>query len=220
MSLWLAAPLLFLAVLVAADRITARLVADAVAKRLFEGLALFAPPAVTFRTFPFLDQPARGRYRHIQLKMQGLGEGKVRLASVDVGLHGVRLVATGGVHTEVLLGHGRLDYEELERVLPGMGLDYGGEGLVKVSAVVPVLGPVPVSAYGRPELRRRVLLIRPERFDFDPMGVAGQVIRRALLIRVPIPRIPKELKIDLFPTEQGVEFDFHGRDMTLAPRSR
>ncbi|GAA4489573.1 DUF2993 domain-containing protein [Rhodococcus olei] len=64
-----------------------------VSRSLREGAALSSDPQVTITGFPFLSQAADGRYRHVEIRTQGVPSAALGDVAVEADLHGVHVPA-------------------------------------------------------------------------------------------------------------------------------
>jgi hypothetical protein len=97
--IWVVVVLLVLAI--GADRVGAVLAAHVVASKLTTSASLTTEPSVTIHGFPFLTQAISGRYDDVELVATDLARGGVRLAKLDVSLHGVRLPLSDAISGQV-----------------------------------------------------------------------------------------------------------------------
>lgn len=180
-------------------------------------------PKVSLGGFPFLPDLIRQKFGTVTVSMRDADVGKARVASVDAELHGVKQ-RSGGIQAESIRGSGLLTYAAMTQAakeqtgLPAK-VEYGGDGLVKVTAGVKVFGQdLSASASGRPRIEGNVLIVKPEKAATTGMSdeAATAAASRLPEIRIALRDVPPGLKIVLKPTDTGVEFSFKGKNVFLA----
>jgi hypothetical protein len=135
--------LLVLAVLlVAADRISVRVVDDVVAQRMQEDGGLQDRPDVDIRGIPFLTQALRGRYEDVRVRIDDVTRNGVTVSRPDVQISGVQLplskvrhanaVPVTGLHATALVSYVEL---ATESGLAGVTISPAGDK-VKVTGKV------------------------------------------------------------------------------------
>jgi hypothetical protein len=179
---------------------------------------------VDFRGFPFLTQAVRRTFDAVDVTTTGARSSGVRIDRLDVRLTEARVLSQDAIRAGAVTGRAALSYAELTAAAGGAAegaaeVAYGGDGLVKITRTVQVLGrETSVSAIGRAAVRDGVLTVQPERFEgLD--GPLGEVVRRLSLgrftVRVPVQQLPAGLDIDVNPTQNGVELRFTGTNVVL-----
>lgn len=72
-----------------------------VSRSLRAGAALDSDPQVTITGFPFLAQAAQGRYRHIEIRTQGVPSAALGDVGIEADLHGVHVPASDLINARV-----------------------------------------------------------------------------------------------------------------------
>jgi hypothetical protein len=201
----------------AAEFATGRLVGG----RIAEQTQAERRPTVDFLGFPFVTQAARREFDRVDVHLRGIrSRQQLRIERLDVQLRGVRLVQGNRARVEAMTGRGLIVYRDLAEVTGGeTEVSYGGDGLVRMTRKVEVLGvQSEVSALGRPLVRDGVLIVRPERFEtgVGPLDqVVGRVSVRGFTIRVPLRNLPEGVDVDLSPGPAGIDLRLTGDDLLL-----
>lgn len=175
-------------------------------------------PKVDFHGLPFLTQAARREFERVDVHLRGLRSTQdVRMERLDAELRAVRIVDGDTVTTETMTGRGLVRYRDLNDVSRiGAEMSYGGDGLVRITRRVDVLGmQSAVSALGRAVVNDGVLEIRPERFETG-VGPLDQVVSLlGFTIRVPLRELPEGVDVEISAGRQGIDVRFSGKDLVL-----
>lgn len=141
---------------VVVDRLAAYAASQAVAAQVQRSQNLASKPRVTIGGFPFLPQASSGKYRSIDVRIDGLRPAGLRIAEVDAHLHGVRVslgnALSGNVKSvpvESVDATALLAYADLSRTVDGIPLSVtaAANGEVRVSGQLSAFGvAVPASA--------------------------------------------------------------------------
>lgn len=155
----LVALVLVVLALVVVDRVAARVVASRVAARIRTSQNLPATPSVSIHGFPFFTQVLRGRYDSVSVTARNVQRDYLRLSTVHVTLHGLRLPlgdVTNGTVRQIPVSQGTaavsLTYDDLNAFLAPRHLHVGpdssdsGALLVTGTAQLPLVGQVSLSA--------------------------------------------------------------------------
>lgn len=191
------------------------------AGRMQEALASPNRPKVDLGGFPFLSELISQRFRDVSIDVTDADAGKVMVARVHAELGGVQREGTG-VHADEIEGEGLVTYAALTTAAKEVAgvpiqISFGGDGLVSVTAEVTVGGRAfEATASGKPRIEGTMLIVKPERATTSLGGNANAVAQLVPEIRVPLRDIPRNLKIVLIPSEDGVRFTFTGQDVQLA----
>jgi LmeA-like phospholipid-binding len=187
-----------------------------VAGRIKTTLSSSARPNVDLGGFPFLTELVRGKLRHVVVDVTDADGGKVQIARLHADLHGVTRQGDG-IHAEQISGDGLITYDALTDAAKPLHVDFGGPGLVRITAEVTVLGrELTASASGRPSIEGETLLIKPEQVNSSETGDAAIAARQVPQIRVPLRDVPPNLNITLDPEADGVHFSFSGSNVQLS----
>jgi hypothetical protein len=196
--------LLILAVV--ADRVAVSYAERQVAVAIRNGEALSTSPDVSIHGFPFLTQFVRGRYRRVDISVQGLTKGGLTVDRVDAHLHGVRVGFWDVVHQRVhtvtinrIDGSVLVNYPELAAaVRHGVTYGYARPGVVRVGT-----GPAGPAVDARVSLRGGAIVIAPV------AGVLGGA-------HLPLPRLPFQMQLEsVSVTPQGVRVAATARSVTV-----
>ncbi|HZE66107.1 MAG TPA: DUF2993 domain-containing protein [Sporichthyaceae bacterium] len=211
--------LIVLAVLaLVADRGGQLAVERVAAGRMKTTLSTPERPNVDLGGFPFLDELLRGKFRHVILDVTDADGGKVRIARLHADLHGVRRHGDG-VSADSISGDGLITYAAVNEAAAPLNVEFGGNGLVRITAEVTVLGrELTASAYGHPRIEGETLVVKPEKVSTSETGDAGLAARAVPDIRVPLRDIPPNLIITLDPQADGIHFSFTGDDVQLSSK--
>lgn len=128
------------------DRLAVAAAESEAADRIRAAQGLTGTPDVSIRGFPFLTQALGGTLDRVDVAMTGVeataGGRTVRVGELSAELHGVRL--ENGYSRAVAgsaRGTARISYEELRKASDNdIALGYGGDGKLKVTGSVEVLG--------------------------------------------------------------------------------
>jgi LmeA-like phospholipid-binding len=211
-------------ILVGIDRVADFAAGRYAAERVAEQTANPGQVEVDFRGFPFLTQALRRTFGAVDVSARDARTAGLRIDRFEARLSQVRILSGDAVRAAAVTGRAVVSYAELNEVAQGSAqIGFGGDGLIKVTRTVTVLGQeVTVTARGRAGLQDGTLTVRPERVD-DPGGPLGEVVRRLPIgrfeVQVPVQQFPDRLAVDVVPTESGVELRFRGTDLLLSGRS-
>lgn len=128
------------------DRLALSAAESEAASRIRVAQGLPTDPVVSIHGFPFLTQAWDKRFDQVDLSMAGVaatvGDKQVRVSELTAELRDVRVE---GDYTRAVAatatGTARVSYEELRKVSDSDAtLEYGGDGKIKVTGTVEVLG--------------------------------------------------------------------------------
>ncbi|MFV2119028.1 DUF2993 domain-containing protein [Streptomyces sp. Act-28] len=211
--------------LTVADRLAVAAVESEAADRIRAEEGLSGTPDVSIRGFPFLTQVLGGELDRVDVTMTGArataGGREVRLGELSAELRDVRL--ENGYSRAVAAsatGTARISYEELRKASDSdVALGYGGDGKLKVTAGVEVLGRT---------LTRSVLstvsvvdgdTLRVRADEVPGEGIPGveELVRGRTDFDREVEGFPVGLSIRLgAATPDGLEVTVAGRDVVLA----
>jgi hypothetical protein len=215
--IWVVVVLLVLAI--GADRVGAVLAAHVVASKLTTSASLTTEPSVTIHGFPFLTQAISGRYDDVELVATDLARGGVRLAKLDVSLHGVRLPLSDAISGQVssvpvegITAKAVVSYADIASRgnITGLSVQPAGS-LVKVTGRFTVLGQsVTASTESTVRISGRTLVVAAQKLTV--LGQSSSALNRALAgrldLRVPIGALPYDLQLTgVHATDGGVVLD-------------
>lgn len=200
-----------------ADRL-ARWGAESVLSRAVqEQTGVLEPPTVEVEGGPVLFQALRGRYDHVEVGIDSLSSGPLRLRHFRADLDGVYLSFhdlldsnTAQVFVERSTEEAFLGYDDLDRYLgfTGRALDVepADDGQLRVRGQVDVLGEEGmVTALVRVDAEDRALVLRPSRLErAEPLdGLPELLVNQRFTLRVPLDPLPfgqRVTEIEVQPT--------------------
>jgi hypothetical protein len=227
--IWVVVVLLVLAI--GADRVGAVLAAHVVASKLTTSASLTTEPSVTIHGFPFLTQAISGRYDDVELVATDLARGGVRLAKLDVSLHGVRLPLSDAISGQVssvpvegITAKAVVSYADIASRgnITGLSVQPAGS-LVKVTGRFTVLGQsVTASTESTVRISGRTLVVVAQKLTV--LGQSSSALNRALAgrldLRVPIGALPYDLQLTgVHATDGGVVVDARSGATVLRVRA-
>ena len=222
-----------LVLLVAADRLTSLYAEHRVATSLRDTETLGSTPSVHIHGFPFLTQLFRGHYDDVQVVAHDFTRADVvRIDSVDVHLHGVKLPlsdALSGSAKRVPVDHvdgvAVIAYSSLDRAHDGLTFSYAGTGRIKVTGGVSVLGQsVQAAATGRISLHGDAFVV-----SVDSVSVGGaqapqavtSVVSGAFGVTTSLPTLPFHFTLkSVRATARGIEIGGSADDIVLETGGR
>lgn len=170
------------------------------ARAVQERTGVLEPPEVQVHGSPVLLQALRGRYDDVEVDMDTLSSGPVRLSDVHAELSGVYLSFhdlldgnTDRVYVEQSAEQALLTHDDLDRYLrfTGRALDAepAGDGQLRLTGTVDVPGAVrSVSALARVAAEEGAMLVRPEelRTPVPLEGLEEALLRQRFTFPVPL----------------------------------
>ncbi len=205
-TIWLAVTVVLgtIVLLWTADRLARWGAESVLARALQEQTGVQERPTVEVHGGPVLIQALRGRYDHVEVAIESVSSGPLRLDDYAADLRGVYLSFpdlldgnTGQLFVEQAVEDAFLAHEDLERYLrfTGRALDVeaAGDSQLRVSGPVDVLGTVlPVSALVSIDAEGDALVLRPTRLDVDrPLeGLAELLVTQRFSLQVPLDPLP------------------------------
>ena len=195
--------LVIVVVLIALDRI-----GDAVAERyaadtIQKSQQLPHRPSVDITGFPFLTQLASGNFDQIVVSDNEVpvGSGAVHfdLSTIQVRLHRVHVARTlTSVHAAVADAVATMSYQDLGRALGGATVRYAGDGRVRATKTITILGHhVSGSISAAPALLNGALAFTKDRVNNIAAVVAAALpaIRKIFTVRLPLDGIPFDVRV-------------------------
>lgn len=199
----------------------ARVAAQTVASRRIAAVAtLEGQPEVRVRGALFLPQVVRGRYRHIDVRVDGFTQDGLRLDGVQATLLGVRVPfgdLVGGSVDRVLAertdARAAVRYEDLNQWLQQNGRQFtvsaGADGAARLSGTLQVAGR-PVEVGGDVSLRVEdgAVVVSP-----GPGGAASSL---PFTVSLPVGDLPYGQQLSAVrPGPEGVEVQLVGSDVVV-----
>lgn len=211
----------------------ARLAAEKlVAQALQEQIGTLEEPVVTVRGPFFLPQVLRGRYDDVELSMEGVTSGPLRIVSVDARLEDVYLsfhdLLRGDADRMLITGteaEAFLSYDDINRYLDLSGrplsLETADPGELRVVGSADLLGRT-VEASADVELGADdgALVVEPRGLGGIPgvSGVSELLLGERFTFRVPLDPLPFAQRITgIEPTDTGVLVDVTGNWVLIEP---
>jgi hypothetical protein len=215
-----------------ADLLARKAAEGLVAQALQEQTGTVEEPSVKVRGAFFLAQVLRGRYDEVEIAMEGVTSGPLRIDSVDARLEDVYLSFHDLLHGDAdrLLitateGEAYLSYEDLNRYLELTGrpltLEAADPGELRLTGAVDVLGnTVEASADVALGADGGSLVVEPTRFGgvADLSGVSDLLLGQRFTFRVPLDPLPFAQRVTgIEPAESGVLVDVAGDWVAIEP---
>ncbi|WP_175411007.1 DUF2993 domain-containing protein [Streptomyces sp. TRM64462] len=128
------------------DRLALNAAESEAADRIQANQGLAAAPDVSIKGFPFLTQALGKELEQVDISLTGVaakvGDQQVRVGEMSAELHRVRLENNfSRAVAATATGTARISYDELKKVSKSdVTLEYGGNGKIKVTGTVEVLG--------------------------------------------------------------------------------
>jgi hypothetical protein len=203
-------------VLLGTDR-AGKLAAERIgAGRMQTALSTATRPTLDVGDFPFLPDLVRRKFSHVTVDIRDASGGKVVVAHIHADLHDVAPEGSG-LRAGSITGEGNITYAALSKASAPLRIGFGGPGLIQITAPFKVLGrELTASASGAPRIEGNTFIIKPERAATSLTGDAGQAAEVVPEVRVPLRDMPRNLKMVLNPTEDGIDFSFSGSDVLLS----
>ena len=195
--------------LFALDR-TAEAVVERVAAGKIKG-CLQTPdrPHVEVSGFPLLVDLVRGRVDGMTMTAHDANAQGVRVQDLQMEAKGVQRKGAGG-KIDAMHGTGLVTYDAMSEQALGMTISNGGDGSLKISAGLGLLGG---SATATPRVEDGDVVIQPGQVSSNLLGDLD--FSGFPEIRIPIRELPAGVDVDLNPTDRGLEFTFDGTDVVL-----
>ena len=203
-----------------------------VARALQEQTGTFDRPTVEVRGFFFLTQVLRGRYEEVDIAMEGVASGPLRIESVEAELHDVYLSFHDLLYrnTDRLViaetdAEALLTFEDLNRYLEATGrpltVQAAGSDELRVTGSVDVLGETfEASADAVLGSDGGVLLVQPTRVDAASgvEGVGELLLGQRFTFRVPLDPLPFAQAVTAIDVrDSGVLVGVSGTGVVLDP---
>jgi hypothetical protein len=180
---------------------------------------------VSIKGFPFLTQVAGSALDQVDIKLTGIetaaGGRRIRISEMKAELHDVTLADGFAAATAArATGTATISYEDLTHAADdGVVVEYGGNGKVKVTGAVDILGRTLTRS-----VTSTVTLVdgRTVRVHADKVpgeGIPGLegLVRRKTDFEREIGALPSGLKLQrIEPTKDGLEISVTGSDIRLA----
>ncbi|MER6117119.1 DUF2993 domain-containing protein [Streptomyces sp. A0642] len=212
-------------VFVAVDRAAVYFAESQAADRVVVSGARIGSTDVSIKGFPFLTQVAGSELDEVDVKITGIeataGGRTLRISSMDAELYRVRLTdGFSGATAARASGTAVISYADLtEAASDGVAVEYGGNGKVKVTGTVGILG----RTLSRSVLSTVTLVdghtVRVHADKVPGEGIPGLegLVREKTDFEREVGKLPNGLKLErIQPTAAGLEISVTGTDVRLA----
>ncbi|MFF9350754.1 DUF2993 domain-containing protein [Streptomyces sp. NPDC014734] len=180
---------------------------------------------VSIKGFPFLTQLAGSQVDEVDVELSGIeteaGGRRLRISRMNAALHEIRLTSgyTGATAARAD-GTAVISYEDLTKAASdGVAVEYGGNGKVKVTGTVDVLGqPISRSVLSTVTLvGGHTLKVHADKVPGGGIPGLEGLVRRKTDFQQEVGGLPSGLKLQkIQPTAEGVEIAVTGTDVELA----
>ncbi|MGW7412651.1 LmeA family phospholipid-binding protein [Streptomyces sp. NPDC054863] len=214
-------------IFVVADRFAVNYAEGEVAAKVRSSQGLSAEPQIDIKGFPFLTQVLGKKLDQVDVTMDGV-ETSAQGRSLKVGrmtaeLHDVTLSSNFSSATAArATGTAVISYDDLTRAAgdKDVKLAFGGNGKVKVTGTVSVLGrEIQRSVLSSVSLKNSGKSVAVRADEVPGQGIPGLegMIRKKIDFERPIGGLPNGLVLDkITPVETGMEIGVTGTDVHLA----
>jgi hypothetical protein len=215
----------FIGLVIAADRVGLVVAQKAIAKTVASQYQLDHEPKVSIKGFPFLTQALGGQYHEIDLTVGDVSEQGVQVTDVSLKLKGVTASVSDALHGDVsamvadsATSSATIAYSDVNREAPrGM----------KVSAKdsdLQVRGPVSVLGFSREVTTTvtvkpagRSVRVVPQKVDTGGLNIPVGVVKRAFTFTVPVRGLPLGTRIsDVQVLPEGLRVSATAHDVKLS----
>jgi hypothetical protein len=200
------AVVIFVVLLIAADRISLIVAESQIADRVQKSQDLASRPNVSIKGFPFLTQVLFGRYHEVDVSVRGFAQSGLTVDKLSVRAHGVSVplskVMSGSV-SEVPVDHAdavvSVDYAHVNAFISaqlGEVLKVSADdGNLKLTGTLPVPPRVSLSAQVKVDVQGSALTLRPAALSsvlakLAGTGVTASTVENFLTVRIPISQLP------------------------------
>ncbi|MFI6725024.1 DUF2993 domain-containing protein [Streptomyces atratus] len=212
-------------IFVAVDRVAVYFAESEVEGRVQVTGATIGSTDVSIKGFPFLTQVAGGRLDEVDVRITGIETDangrRIRISRMNAALHEVKLADGYSSATAArATGTAVISYEDLTKAASdGVVVEYGGNGKVKVTGTVDILG----SPLSRSVLSTVTLVdghtIKVHADKVPGEGIPGLegLVREKTDFEREVGGLPSGLKLQrIQPTADGLEISVTGTDVQLA----
>ncbi|WP_327709763.1 DUF2993 domain-containing protein [Streptomyces sp. NBC_00464] len=212
-------------VFIAVDRAAVYFAESEAADRVVVSGARTGSTEVSIKGFPFLTQVAGSELDEVDVKVTGIeataGGHALRISRMDAELRQVRLTdGFSGATATRASGTAVISYEDLTKAASdGVAVEYGGNGKVKVTGAVNILG----RTMSRSVLSTVTLVdghtVRVHADKVPGEGIPGLegLVREKTDFEREVGKLPNGLKLEkIQPTAAGLEISVTGTDVRLA----
>lgn len=211
-------------IFVAVDRVAVHLAESEAEERISLSGGSGGRAEISIKGFPFLTQLAASRLDRVDVSLSGMqtetGGRAVRVDEVRVELHDVKLGPGYSTATAArATGAALVSYEDLTAAADdGVTAAYGGDGKVKVTGTVEVLGR-PISRSVLSTVTRvdgHTVKVRADEVPGEGIPGVEQLVRQRTDFERDIDGLPKGLELRRTQvTENGLEIELDGSNVSL-----
>ena len=203
------------------DRLAHRLATDEAEQRLAaEG---FTDAQVDVGGFPFLDQLVSRRFDSVDVAAASVERDGLRASGLTATASDVSAPSGGRVSAGRLIGKATVTYQEVvDRLgVPGLRLEPGGDGQVRLRRQVTVLGrALDVTAVGEVRAQGRRIRVVPTGVELAGGGSVGADLRGLLVdelaVTYPLRELPDGVTVqDISAARDGFLVRVTGQDVTF-----
>ncbi|MGW2178135.1 LmeA family phospholipid-binding protein [Streptomyces sp. NPDC001732] len=212
-------------ILVAVDRAAVYFAESEAEGRITISGATIGSTDVSVKGFPFLTQIAENSLDEVEVEITGIETDangrRLRISRMTAALHDVRLSDDySGATAARATGTAVVSYEDLTRAASdGVAVEYGGDGKVKVTGTVDILGrPLSRSVLSTVTLiDGHTLRVRADKVPGEGIPGLENLVRQKTDFDREIGALPSGLKLrKIQPTPDGLEISVTGTDVRLA----
>ncbi|MFG2627878.1 DUF2993 domain-containing protein [Streptomyces sp. NPDC048473] len=212
-------------IFVAVDRVAVYFAESEVEGRVQVTGATIGSTDVSIKGFPFLTQVAGSQLDEVDVKITGIETDangrRLRISRMNAALHEVKLADGYSSATAArATGTAVISYEDLTRAASdGVVVEYGGDGKVKVTGTVDVLGnPLSRSVLSTVTLvDGHTLKVHADKVPGEGIPGLEGLVRKKTDFEREVGGLPSGLKLQkIQPTADGLEISVVGTDVRLA----
>ncbi|AXE79213.1 DUF2993 domain-containing protein [Streptomyces atratus] len=212
-------------IFVAVDRVAVYFAESEVEGRVQVTGATIGSTDVSIKGFPFLTQVAGGRLDEVDVEITGIETDangrRIRISRMNAALHEVKLADGYSSATAArATGTAVISYEDLTEVASdGVAVEYGGNGKVKVTGTVDILGnPLSRSVLSTVTLvDGHTIKVHADKVPGEGISGLEGLVREKTDFEREVGGLPSGLKLRrIQPTADGLEISVTGTDVRLA----
>ncbi|MFJ7491230.1 DUF2993 domain-containing protein [Streptomyces sp. NPDC097727] len=212
-------------IFVAVDRVAVYFVESEVEGRVQVTGATIGSTDVSIKGFPFLTQVAGDQLDEVDVEITGIETDtngrRIRISRMDAALHEVKLADGYSSATAArATGTAVISYEDLTKAASdGVVVEYGGNGKVKVTGTVDILGnPLSRSVLSTVTLvDGHTLKVHADKVPGEGIPGLEGLVRKKTDFEREVGGLPSGLKLQkIQPTADGLEISVTGTDVRLA----
>ncbi|WP_327258959.1 MULTISPECIES: LmeA family phospholipid-binding protein [unclassified Streptomyces] len=211
-------------IFVVVDRVAVYFVESEAEGRVHVTGATIGSTDISIKGFPFLTQLAGSRLDEVDVEITGIETDangrRIRISRMNAALHEVKLAdGYAGATAARATGTAVISYEDLTKAAgDGVVVEYGGNGKVKVTGTVDILGrPLSRSVLSTVTLvDGHILKVRADKVPGEGIPGLEGLVRRKTDFEREVGGLPSGLKLQkIQPTVDGLEISVTGTDVQL-----